>query len=152
MGRAKRYERPLSVIFCDLDKFKSINDNHGHLVGDRVLSTLGGCLRQELRGEIDWIARYGGEEFVVILPETPLAAALEIAERLRLRVEQDVTLPLADGLQLRVTASFGVAQQQDQESMESLLNRADEWLYVAKKAGRNLVLPQRAATPATELF
>jgi diguanylate cyclase (GGDEF)-like protein len=108
-------------------------------------------LRQELRAEVDWVARYGGEEFVLVLPETPLAAALEIAERLRQRVEQDVTLRLADGRQLHVTASFGVAQQQEQETMESLLHRADEWLYVAKNEGRNLVLPPRSL-PQSELL
>lgn len=141
MGRAQRYGRPLSVIFCDVDLFKSVNDNYGHLVGDRVLSTLGTCLRQELRAEIDWMARYGGEEFVVVLPETPLAAALETAERLRQRVAQEVKVSLVDGLELHLTASFGVAQQQDQETMESLLHRADEWLYAAKNGGRNQVQP-----------
>jgi diguanylate cyclase (GGDEF)-like protein len=151
MARAKRYGRPLSVIFCDADKFKSINDTHGHLVGDRVLAILGSCLRQELRAEVDWVARYGGEEFVLVLPETPLMSALEIAERLRQRVEQDVTLRLADGRQLHVTASFGVAQQQEQEAMESLLHRADEWLYVAKNEGRNQVLPPRSL-PQSELL
>jgi diguanylate cyclase (GGDEF)-like protein len=151
MGRTKRYGRALSVIFCDADKFKFINDSYGHLVGDRVLALLGKCLRQELRAEVDWVARYGGEEFVLVLPETPLAAALEIAERLRQRVEQDVTLRLADGRQLHVTASFGVAQQQEQETMESLLHRADEWLYVAKNEGRNLVLPPRSL-PQSELL
>src|ERR1035437_2404076 len=151
MARAKRYGRPLSVIFCDADKFKSINDTHGHLVGDRVLAILGCCLRQELRAEVDWVARYGGEEFVLVLPETPLMSALEIAERLRQRAEQDVTLRLADGRQLHVTASFGVAQQQEQEAMESLLHRADEWLYVAKNEGRNQVLPPRSL-PQSELL
>lgn len=143
MSRSQRYAHPLCIIFCDVDAFKSINDNYGHLVGDRVLSTLGPCLRQELRAEIDWIARYGGEEFVVVLPETPLAAALDVAERLRQAVAQRVSVKLNGGLPLRITASFGVAQQQEQETMESLVNRADEWLYVAKKAGRNQVQPTR---------
>lgn len=141
MSRAQRYGHPLSIIFCDVDAFKSINDSHGHLVGDRVLSTLGACLRQELRAEIDWVARYGGEEFIVVLPETPLAAALDIAKRLRQQVAQHVSIRLTDDLPLHVTASFGVAQQQEQETMASLLQRADEWLYAAKKSGRNQVQP-----------
>jgi diguanylate cyclase (GGDEF)-like protein len=144
VGRAQRYKRPLSIIFCDVDVFKSINDGYGHLVGDRVLESLGNCLRQELRVEIDWMARYGGEEFVVVLPETRLGVALEIAERLRQRVEQTVSVALLPGdSALHLTASFGVAQQQDQESMESLLHRADEWLFAAKRGGRNQVQPAR---------
>lgn len=144
MSRAQRYGHPLSIIFCDADEFKAINDGYGHLVGDRVLSILGACLQQELRTDIDWVARYGGEEFVVVLPETSLSAALEIAERLRRDVEQRVRVQLRDDFELKVTASFGVAQRQNQESMELLLQRADEWLYAAKKNGRNQVQPATA--------
>ena len=140
MIRSQRYLHPLSIIFCDVDAFKAINDTHGHLVGDRVLAALGACLREELRADIDWVARYGGEEFVVILPETPLAAALDTAERLR-QATQGISVTVTAGLQLHITASFGVAQQQTQETMESLVNRADEWLYTAKNAGRNQVQP-----------
>lgn len=143
MNRAQRYGHPLSIIFCDADAFKSINDGHGHLVGDRVLSMLGACLQKELRTDIDWVARFGGEEFVVVLPETPLQAALDIAERLRRDVAQRIRLTLHDDFELSVTASFGVAQWQSEEPMELLLQRADEWLYAAKKNGKNQVQPVR---------
>ena len=143
LARAQRYDRPLSIVFCDLDEFKSINDNHGHLVGDRVLTAFGTCLRNELRVEIDWVTRYGGEEFLVVLPETPLAGALEIAERLREAVAERVGVALDDGGLLRITASFGVAQQQAEENLEALLQRADQWLYAAKNGGRNQVQPAR---------
>ena len=119
MSRAQRYGRPLSVIFCDLDDFKSVNDTYGHLTGDRILSAMGACLRRELRTDIDWVTRYGGEEFVVVLPETPLPAACDIAERLRRDVMELVTAPLGDAPPLHVTASFGVAQQRSGESMEA---------------------------------
>ena len=141
MIRAQRYGRPLSVIFCDLDHFKTVNDTHGHLTGDRILSAMGACLRRELRTDIDWVTRYGGEEFVVVMPETPLAAACDIAERLRRDVMELVTVPLGDAPPLHVTASFGVAQQRSGESMEALVQRADEWLYAAKAGGRNQVQP-----------
>lgn len=140
ISRVQRYGHPLSIVFCDIDHFKSVNDNHGHLAGDQLLVAVGACLRRGLRADVDWVARYGGEEFVAVLPETALAAALEVAERLRQDVAQRVRVELADHTVLQVTASFGVAQFQ-QESVEALLQRADEQLYAAKAAGRNLVRP-----------
>jgi two-component system, cell cycle response regulator len=141
LAHAERYGRPLSVVFCDVDRFKSINDNHGHPVGDRVLAAMGQCLRDSLRASSDWVARYGGEEFVLVLPETPLAQALDAAERLRQRIAQELRVELPGGQVLRVTASLGVAEHRAGESGESLLARADEQLYAAKQGGRNQVQP-----------
>ncbi|MBI3285849.1 MAG: diguanylate cyclase [Burkholderiales bacterium] len=143
MNRAQRYAHPLSVIFCDVDHFKVVNDTHGHLTGDRVLAMVGHCLRQELRAEVDWVVRYGGEEFLVVLPETALPAALEAAERLRLGVRRGVRLQLDDRTQLQISASFGVAEREAADDMASLVQRADQWLYAAKRGGRNQVQPQR---------
>ncbi|MFV0443691.1 MAG: diguanylate cyclase [Planctomycetaceae bacterium] len=129
----KQTEHPFSVIFLDLDHFKSINDTHGHAIGDRVLVNLARLLGDELySGEI--VCRYGGEEFVILCPETDLASAIQRAERLRSAV---TATELAAPLQLGVSSSFGVAQVEDGDSVEVLLHRADEALYEAKRGGRN---------------
>ncbi len=148
LQHSQRYSRPLSVVFCDVDHFKSVNDRHGHGVGDRVLRAVGACLRDRLRGSSDWVARYGGEEFVVVLPETPLAEAQEAAERLRQAIAEDVRIDLPEQpAGLTVTASFGVAEWRPAEAWESLLDRADQCLYAAKRGGRNRVEP--AVLPTT---
>jgi len=121
---------PFSVIFIDIDHFKSINDNHSHRVGDEVLKDLAHLLEDELySGEV--VARYGGEEFVILCPETPLDDAVQRADRLRRAVS---TNELGG---LKVTASFGVAQLEDGDSSETVLRRADAALYDAKHSGRN---------------
>lgn len=139
LDRAGRYQRPLSVIFCDIDYFKKINDTCGHLVGDQVLQETAECFRRELRAHVDWVARYGGEEFVIVLPETSLSAAVATAERLRLALTQSMRMVVPA---LTVTASFGVTQQVPGESAHGLLQRADNLLYEAKAAGRNQTLPK----------
>jgi diguanylate cyclase (GGDEF)-like protein len=139
LDRAGRYQRPLSVIFCDIDYFKKINDTCGHLVGDQVLQETAECFRRELRAHVDWVARYGGEEFVIVLPETSLPAAVATAERLRLALTQSLQVVVPA---LTVTASFGVTQQVPGESAHGLLQRADNLLYEAKAAGRNQTLPK----------
>lgn len=141
LARALRYGRPLSTIFCDVDRFKSVNDTHGHAVGDQVLRAVGLRLRESLRSSGDWVVRYGGEEFVLVLPETNLVQASQLAERIRQAVAEQVRIPLADGSELCVTVSFGVAEQQPSDDGESLLKRADHWLFEAKRCGRNQVQP-----------
>lgn len=142
--RAIRYQRHLALVFCDIDFFKKINDEYGHAVGDNVLIAFTRCLADELRADVDWIVRYGGEEFIMVLPETSLISALEVAERIRQKVEHDLAIRLSDGRILHITASFGVAQLQAADSMESMVQRADEWLYKAKSQGRNQVYPKTA--------
>lgn len=143
LKRSYRYERPLSVIMFDLDYFKRVNDTYGHHAGDQVLRGCAGCIQGGVRENIDWPARYGGEEFVVVLPETGLAGALTVAERLRQRIESHVTT--VRGNSLSVTASFGVAsfnppdQNEDPSVAEILLENADHCLYQAKGEGRNRV-------------
>ena len=143
MRRAKRYERPLSIIFCDIDFFKKVNDQYGHSVGDKVLIAFVQCLMQEIRVAVDWVVRYGGEEFVVVLPETRLSSAIEVAERMRRRVESTLESVITSGEGMTITASFGVAQKTEIDNIDSLVNRADSCLYVAKSSGRNRVCPSK---------
>lgn len=137
-GRARRYDAALSILLIDVDRFKSINDTHGHIVGDRVLRQLGELLRREIR-TVDVVARYGGEEFVIVLPETVPDGALSFAERIRAKVQD---YRFADDKQsLTATVSIGVASIPPLEvaSPEDLIARADVALYRAKNEGRNLV-------------
>lgn len=142
--RIFRFERPLSLIMMDIDHFKIINDTFGHAAGDQVLVECASLMSASVRKEIDWVARYGGEEFVIVLPETPLPGALIAAERFRSILASQVIV--ADGCELRVTASFGVSsftpssQKEDLTMAATLLERADQCLYQAKKEGRNRVV------------
>jgi diguanylate cyclase (GGDEF)-like protein len=136
-GLSVRYGRPLSVLMCDLDHFKQINDTHGHGAGDFVLQVFGERLRATLR-EADLAGRIGGEEFLVILPETDLHGALPFAERLR-RAIASTTVPLP-GCDLEVTCSLGIAERiQGDLDAGHMLARADAGLYRAKLEGRNRV-------------
>ena len=134
MGRAERYRQPLSLLIFDIDHFKAINDSHGHLVGDEVLIELTRRVRAHLRA-VDVLARWGGEEFVLLLPHCGSAEALQVAEKLRALVA-DPPFPVAG----QVTASFGLAQWQPHEHLDTWLKRADDALYAAKAAGRNRVV------------
>lgn len=135
--RALRRSEPLSVIICDLDHFKTINDTYGHLIGDEVLKGFGALLKKQTRGS-DICCRYGGEEFVLVCPHMTDAKALERAEQLR---RDCASMAFGFGATpLRVTASFGVATfPQHGRTGEALLNAADHALYAAKDAGRNQV-------------
>jgi diguanylate cyclase (GGDEF)-like protein len=136
VGRAKRYEVPLSLLMLDLDHFKVVNDQHGHLIGDQVLIKVATILKKLRRG--DFPGRYGGEEFCILSTNTDLAGAEALAERLRKGIEQQA---LANGDSLpRVTCSIGVAQfDATMSTSQGLLRHADEALYRAKQAGRNRV-------------
>ena len=137
IARFRRNGRPFAVLMLDLDNFKAINDGHGHGAGDEVLRTVAAILKQSVRA-IDFVARYGGEEFVLVLVETPLGAALDVAERIRSEVE--VTRFTAGDRTIAVTVSLGVTHcGDDSEGPEALLARADRALYQAKHAGRNQV-------------
>jgi len=132
----RRGDKPLVVVLADIDHFKAINDRHGHLVGDEVLKRLAICLRQSLRTS-DTVCRWGGEEFLMILKDCDQEAGVALAEKLRLAVEADPELRTL--VPSGVTASFGVAQLALDESVESLVGRADKALYEAKLTGRNCV-------------
>ena len=135
LERSLRYDRPMSLVFVDIDHFKAINDQHGHGVGDIVLREVASRLQTHLRSQVDWVARDGGEEFLVVMPETTVHEALESTQRLADVVR---TKPvLAQGMALQVTASFGIAQLREGETLPSLLERADSMLYQAKADGRD---------------
>lgn len=136
-GLSLRYDRPLSVVICDLDHFKSVNDTHGHGAGDLVLRVFGERLIHCLR-EADLAGRIGGEEFLILLPETELSGARPFAERLRKAIASQ-PFPLSSG-PLAVTCSLGIAERGplDLEAGQ-LVARADAALYRAKKGGRNCV-------------
>ena len=137
LARSVREQHPASLLMVDLDHFKSLNDEHGHLAGDAVLCRLARLLASHLRPQ-DLFARYGGEEFAVLLPDTDIDDAVWIADRLRLAVANgssggpDTDLP-------RVTVSVGVATARLSDSLPALLALADAALYRAKHAGRNQV-------------
>lgn len=135
--QSQRSQQPFSVLFVDLDHFKSINDNHGHAVGDEVLRLVARTLGDHLRRS-DLLGRIGGEEFSVFLPGTDLNGARQVAEQLRKAIESH---PLTAGDRpLQVTASIGVAVcSQKEHSMQAIQQRADEAMYKAKQAGRNRV-------------
>jgi diguanylate cyclase (GGDEF)-like protein len=137
--RVKRYGTPLSLTLFDLDHFKQVNDTHGHPAGDRVLIAATHAVKQNLR-ESDLFARVGGEEFAVLLPNTSEEGALDFAERLRAALE--AISPLARGLDVHITASFGVVEfdrNSDDSTGETLIAAADAALYNAKWLGRNRV-------------
>lgn len=138
--RTSRYGGMFSLLMLDLDGFKSINDRHGHMTGDRFLRSITRTIRAELRGA-DLPCRYGGDEFCVLLPETGIRGARSIAERIRVAVAQGVVE--VDELQLRTTVSIGVAvfPEHDEGSVETLLRNSDTALYEAKRSGRDRVVP-----------
>jgi diguanylate cyclase (GGDEF)-like protein/PAS domain S-box-containing protein len=138
LSRTRRYDNSLSVLMLDIDHFKQINDTYGHQSGDLVLKSVANTFQEVLRS-VDIIGRLGGEEFAVVLPETWIAKALEVAERLREKIsEGEVALP--DGTIIRFTVSIGIAALIDKNSnIDMLLDDADKALYRAKQAGRNRV-------------
>lgn len=136
-ARIQRYGGTFAVIMADLDHFKRVNDTYGHPAGDQVLREVAAILARECRAS-DMPARYGGEEFAMVLPAQHEQAAGEMAERCRLQIEN--TPVLASGKEIRVTASFGVADSESRDSCEDVIQNADRALYRAKQAGRNRVM------------
>jgi diguanylate cyclase len=138
--RWKRYQSPLTLSVWDVDRFKLVNDTYGHQAGDRVLAVVAKLLRKQIR-ETDFIARYGGEEFVILLPETDLARARQLAENLRRSIEQ------AEfhfrNKRVPITISCGLSEFRHGDSTSTVFDRADKALYRAKEAGRNRCLSDR---------
>ncbi len=147
-ARAARHKRPLTMVLLDVDHFKMVNDVHGHHVGDVVLSAVGRALLHDARkGDIP--ARWGGEEFIVALHSADLQGGVVVAERLRALIAGlSVTTPA--GVTLSITASFGVASLDDNESIEELIDRADRAMYGAKSGGRNRVVTAASETATCE--
>lgn len=149
-ARVRRSQVPISCLFVDVDYFKQINDTHGHVTGDHVLRHIAHIVREQVR-TIDIVARYGGEEFTVILLQTNSARAIEIAERIRNRIERQPYLK-DDGEAINLTASIGVNTLLPEDCTDDLaktakqfIERADEALYAAKNTGRNKVVCYKSA-------
>jgi diguanylate cyclase (GGDEF)-like protein len=139
IDRAIRYQRPLTLLVCDLDFLREVNNMHGHLFGDVVIAGVADVLRGQLRST-DLASRFGGEEFVVLLPETPPSRGVQVAERIRRAVAERAFPGPREAPAIYVTISIGLASfPADATSGEELLNAADEAVYRAKAAGRNRV-------------
>jgi two-component system cell cycle response regulator len=136
MSVAIRYREPLSLIIFDIDFFKNVNDTYGHVIGDHVLKNVAQIAAKTIRHS-DLLCRWGGEEFVILSPKTALDDAAILAERIRLAIEQ--LDHEADDTTFRVTASFGVVTVEVEDSLDKIIQPADEALYRAKKKGRNRV-------------
>jgi diguanylate cyclase (GGDEF)-like protein len=141
LKRSRRYRRPLSLVMIDIDFFKRVNDEHGHQAGDLVLCELTRHIAASIRQGVDWLVRFGGEEFLLVLPETDLAGATVVAERIRFSVSQ-LPISLASGITLEITASLGVVATTpgDELSPQGIIEAADRALYDAKGLGRNQVV------------
>ena len=152
LARAKRFQRPVSLLLLDIDHFKRVNDTHGHLAGDAALRELCELLRREARA-IDRVCRYGGEEITLILPETDIEAAVRLAERLRAAVEAQA-FDVGTGTPPHLTVSIGAASwPAHADNAQALVAAADAALYAAKRGGRNRVAryePESAQPAALE--
>jgi diguanylate cyclase len=137
--RAQRAQKPLAILIADIDYFKGLNDNYGHLAGDACLKAVSNVLKHSVTRPEDTVSRFGGEEFIILLPDTPLEGALHVAERLLKEVASEIVA--FEGLSLNMTVSIGltVSVPLETESSESILAKADVALYKAKDNGRNRV-------------
>ena len=141
--KARRYAHPLSIVMCDLDHFKLVNDTYGHQAGDQVLREFVACIKGLYRNDLDWLARYGGEEFLIVLPETNCQGAERMAERVRHSIaERIISVGVSD---ITITASFGVTGMDASTPVEKLdpeamITQADFNLYQAKQEGRNRIV------------
>jgi len=131
---SRRHLQPLSLLMLDIDHFKQINDTHGHSAGDDVLKAVAASIKAQLRN-VDMVFRYGGEEFLILLSNTSREAAAMVGERLRFAAQTEDYI--ADGRSIELTVSLGCSTLLPGESAESLVRRADNALYVAKREGRN---------------
>lgn len=137
-------DKPITALMCDIDKFKAVNDTHGHAVGDAVIAEVARRIRKNVRN-VDIACRYGGEEFVVIMPDTDLSYAHVVAERIRREIEEHPIIAESGAKQIHTTISIGMSCIEALgDSPQKLMKRADSALYAAKRAGRNQVVTQAA--------
>jgi len=152
LKRSRRLGGDLSLLVCDIDHFKHINDRHGHAAGDDVLVEFVRRVQESLPREYDWCARMGGEEFAIVLPQTPLAGAGTVAEKIRHAVAAAPMVTTAGGVEVTVSVgvtSLSMLKDPGAASAEQLMRRADDCLYASKNHGRDRVTLDGAATPST---
>jgi len=140
LRRSRREQTPLSIIMLDIDRFKSVNDNYGHLTGDQVIRAVADTIKQHLKRPLDEVARYGGEEFVILLPNTPHDGTLEIADRIRKAIETNQINVAGTFINVTVSAGTYTAVTDDINNPELFTHNADKALYYAKQNGRNQVI------------
>ena len=151
LNRAKRYLHPLSLMFIDIDNFKSVNDTYGHMMGDKVLSLIAGRLKDCLRAN-DTAYRFAGDEYTIVLPETTLPEAKFLADRVLTKFSND-SLTINDKKISKISLSIGITEYQINEGIEELLHRADETMYEAKlRKGNSLAIaPELKASSKTDM-
>ena len=133
----RNYGSGFCVVMCDIDHFKNVNDNYGHLFGDKILQTYAELLKNKTRNT-DYVARFGGEEFILLLPETSIENAFIVAENIRTSMEKlKVRHTKSGSIIEKLTSSFGIAAHRFDETAEAVIDRADNALYRAKQSGRN---------------
>lgn len=138
-ARISRSQEPLSIIICDVDHFKKINDQYGHNAGDAVLVDLARIFTSNIR-EQDCVARWGGEEFLFILPQTLAVNANTFAQKIQDKLQKHVVI--YDGKEIKVKVSMGIEQFNNDQNIDEVINNADKYLYQAKSAGRNQIFPK----------
>lgn len=155
ISQARRYKHPLACMFLDIDKFKRINDTHGHQTGDQILRSVATAIQSQLRAG-DTVARYGGEEFVVLLPQTEKHHAREKAERIRCSIEE-LNLQANSGHAIKVTISIGLSMlpagagsEDSRNEADRMVSAADKALYQAKHSGRNRVVCDESQSPGSK--
>jgi diguanylate cyclase (GGDEF)-like protein len=148
LERSRRFNMPFSMIFIDLDHFKAVNDQYGHLTGSRLLAEIAHTIKHNVRG-VDSAFRYGGDEFIVLLPQTGKDAALEVTQRL-LHALRETRYLLSEGLELQMMASFGISSYpEDGSSIQEIIGAADEMMYLVKNSSRgNIAVAQRGFVQA----
>ncbi len=141
-SRSKRYGQGFSLLLIDIDDFKNVNDKHGHQVGDGILKGLGAFLRQNLR-DSDFPSRYGGEEFLCLLPSTDVDQAVQVGNKIRQLLSQSILSNKKKDVSLQITVSIGIAAFTPEDDIDTLIKRADDALYLAKRQGKNRVVTER---------
>lgn len=145
----RRHQQPLSILMIDIDHFKKINDNYGHIAGDYVLKTIADIFLKQVRDDVDTIARVGGEEFAVLLPSTAINGAMQMAERIRKAVQAYKFK--YENTEFNITVSIGVTEITDESwSITEFMKAVDKMLYEAKKTGRNRCVASHISESAGE--
>lgn len=140
--RSRREQRPLALIFIDIDLFKTINDNYGHLVGDLVVKNIVSLIQQQLKRTGDKLCRYGGDEFAIILPNTELSGAVTLAESIRHTLNTTALIPQHTDLKISISAGCYAAIASSISCVKEYVGHADKALYLSKTHGRNQVYSQ----------